>query len=783
MKEMIRSRKAVIMAGGEGSRLRPLTCNIPKPMTRICGRPVLEHILELLKKHEFSEAAVTLMYLPQEIKENFPSEEYKGIFLNFIEEDTPLGTAGSVKNAAKNYDEPFLVISGDAVCDFDIGEIFRAHEKSGCAATIVAKRVKDPGEYGLLKTESGRVCGFIEKPAYSQAVSDLANTGVYILAPECMELVPDGEKYDFAKELFPKMLEKGMQIAVYEEKGYWCDIGDIGSYIRCQRDILFGRAPMYEEEKRDRFGSVIKSEGLEKAVIEPPVYIGRGVKIAEGAVIESGSVLDDGCVVGKGVHIKNSIILENSVVEDMASISGAIVCSYAKCGKKSMMFEGAVLGSHSELGKNSRINPGIKVWQGKKVGANEVVDGHVKVSSGAGSRFDEDGISALEKGAASAQFYAKVGAAAVTSFKKEYITVGCYPSKACRAAKQALISGIQSAGCDSIDFGEDIFGAFAFGMSFGGFDAGIYIFSGEGGAPKVRVYERGGIPASRGVERGIEKAISAGEFSVCEEDGYGEGYTMNGNSAIYRATLKKLGKNIFRGKKVAIHSDNAEIKKVIEGVLGRKGEEKFADVEIVCNANGECSISEGDAVLSGELLLEVCCISEFEKGKNVALWYGAPRVFDEIAKEYGARVERYLECPADESDASARKLAEGQLWSRDPLMRVVTAAAYMEEKKLGVKSMLERVIPIAVKSDTVAVSGNINPGKIVGELEGEEITAKSIGEGKILKVKDGYVVVRPLKRGEGIKITAEASKYETASEICGDFVKMIKAKNGETIDR
>lgn len=176
--------KAVIMAGGEGTRLRPLTCDIPKPMARLCGRPVMEYILDLLKTAGTTEAVVTMRYLPQVITDYFQDGEYKGIKLHFVEEDRPLGTAGSVKNAVPDEQEDILVISGDALCDFDLSAAFQFHKSTQAAATLVLAHVGDPREYGLVLTEpSGKIRGFVEKPGWAQAVTDAANTGIYIVSP------------------------------------------------------------------------------------------------------------------------------------------------------------------------------------------------------------------------------------------------------------------------------------------------------------------------------------------------------------------------------------------------------------------------------------------------------------------------------------------------------------------------------------------------------------------------------------------------------------------------
>ncbi|MFR9190746.1 MAG: NDP-sugar synthase [Anaerotruncus massiliensis (ex Togo et al. 2019)] len=234
--------KAVIMAGGQGSRLRPLTENVPKPMARLCGRPVVEYILELLAENGIFESVLTLQYLPERLTGHFEGAEFAGVKLSFCEEEAPLGTAGSVKNALGAPDGPALVISGDALCDFPLRQAAEAHRESGAAVTIVTAKVDDPREYGLVVAdETDRITGFVEKPSYAQATSELANTGIYILSPEAVNMIPEGRKFDFASDLFPAMLERGMLLKNCTLSGYWCDIGDLGAYRRAQADLLAGR--------------------------------------------------------------------------------------------------------------------------------------------------------------------------------------------------------------------------------------------------------------------------------------------------------------------------------------------------------------------------------------------------------------------------------------------------------------------------------------------------------------------------------------------------------------
>ena len=231
--------KAVVMAGGEGTRLRPLTSNQPKPMVPIVGKPCMEHVIDLLRRHGVDDIVVTLAFMPQAIRSYFGDGSAHGVRIRYSVEETPAGTAGSVKLAEEELDEPFLVISGDALCDIDLTALIRAHEERESVVTIALKSVDNPLEFGIVVTDSdGRIERFLEKPSWSQVFTDTINTGIYVMDPEALRNVPEDEPYDFSKQLFPLLLEKGRPMYGHVVEGYWKDIGNLDQYREANFDAL-----------------------------------------------------------------------------------------------------------------------------------------------------------------------------------------------------------------------------------------------------------------------------------------------------------------------------------------------------------------------------------------------------------------------------------------------------------------------------------------------------------------------------------------------------------------
>lgn len=235
--------KAVIMAGGEGTRLKAVTGDLPKPMVPMLGKPMMEHIILLLKRHGFTDICAAVKYRAEDIMNYFGDGKQLGVRMQYRVEAQALGTAGGVKNCRDFYgNEDFLVISGDAACDFDLSALVREHRRRKAAVTLALCRHPEPLSYGLTVTDSeGSIKAFIEKPQWGRVVTDLVNTGIYILSPRAMELVPEDRSFDFAKELFPLLMEKGMPLLGVPMDGYWCDVGSPLSYYKCCADALEGK--------------------------------------------------------------------------------------------------------------------------------------------------------------------------------------------------------------------------------------------------------------------------------------------------------------------------------------------------------------------------------------------------------------------------------------------------------------------------------------------------------------------------------------------------------------
>jgi mannose-1-phosphate guanylyltransferase len=360
------SLPAVILVGGQGTRLRPLTERIRKDMLPLVDRPLLAYTFEHLCRHGVSRGVISCGYLPTQIQEHFGSS-YGDLELTYRIEDEPLGTAGGIAFAASEIDETFFALNGDSLRDADLGEIVRVHRKTGAKATILLTPVADPSRYGLVRlAPDGRVSTFLEKPRPEEIDTNLINAGLYVLEPEVLDLVPRGRPVSIERDVFPRLAEEGSVYGIALD-GYWLDVGTPESYLQAHRDVLERSFPT---EIGDALGPdfmLVDSRATVHpgARLVPPVYVGPGAVIEEGA--RAGSL----AVVGAGSRLARGSLVENAVVGARVTIGAATVVIGSIVG------DGAELGPGCEVRSLAVVGPGVKLGRGNaldhglRIGADE----------------------------------------------------------------------------------------------------------------------------------------------------------------------------------------------------------------------------------------------------------------------------------------------------------------------------------------------------------------------------------------------------------------------------
>jgi mannose-1-phosphate guanylyltransferase/phosphomannomutase len=448
--------KAVIMAGGEGTRLRPLTSNMPKPMMHLANRPMMEHIVQLLQRHGFDDIVVTVAFMANNIRSYFGDGSEFGVRMVYATEETPLGTAGSVRNAMDELDERFLVISGDVLTDIDLSKIVAFHEERGALATIGLTAVENPLEFGIVITnEDGSIERFLEKPGWGQVFSDTVNNGIFVLEPEIFDYIAPDRPVDFSSEVFPKLLEESRPLYGFTCEGYWEDVGTLAAYVSAHKDILDGRVEVDVPGFR-LDGGIWLGEGAE---IDPGARIDGPAVIGDHCRVEAGARLGPYSVLGNNVMVRSEAQLDRTVVHDSAYVGQGVRLLGTVVGRNSDLRTGArcddgvVLGDQCFIGAGAHIGTDVKVYPFKTVEAGAVVNQSlVWESKGSRTLFGADGVSGLANVDITPELATRVAMAYATTLKKgATVCTSRDSSRSARMLKRSIMAGLNAAGINVDD--------------------------------------------------------------------------------------------------------------------------------------------------------------------------------------------------------------------------------------------------------------------------------------------------------------------------------------------
>lgn len=511
--------KAVVMAGGEGTRLRPLTSMRPKPMVPIVNQPVMQHILGLVKHHGITEVVATLAFMPQVIEDYFGDGDEWGMELTYAVEESPLGTAGSVKNASEALDETFLVISGDALTDIDLTEVIEFHKAKGGVVTIALKRVPDPLEFGVVITaEDGKIERFLEKPSWGQVFSDTINTGIYVVDPVVFDYIPEGKPFDFSSELFPLLMEKGYDLYGCIVEGYWADVGSLENYVEVHRDILDGKARIFVPGAKTK-NDVWVGPGADihpSVEMGPKVVIGANTKVRAGAKLRPYTVIGDNCLIGLDAELEHSIVWNDSFVGARSSVRGAVLCHSVDIRAGARVEQGAVLGDESTVGHGASVSNDVQVYPYKRIEAGALVSSSlIWESRGVRSLFGEDGIAGLVNIDVTPEIAMRAAQAFGTLMPgKAHLVVSRDPSNASRMVKRAMIAGLNATGCHVRDLRVASPAVTRFTARDTRASGGIHISAADNDPQSLEIhfYDSKGIDLSSGMEKKVERLYFRQEF-------------------------------------------------------------------------------------------------------------------------------------------------------------------------------------------------------------------------------------------------------------------------------
>ena len=569
------------MAGGEGSRLRPITSTRPKPLVPVVNRPILWHVLRLLKRNDFTEANITLHYLADQVTMTFGEGKDVGIPLNYSFEDKPLGTAGSVKAVEESLSGTFLVISGDVMTDFDLSEIVAYHKKKGAAVTIGLTRVPNPLEYGvILSEEDGKVTKFLEKPNWSEVFSDTVNTGIYVIEPEVLKQIQSDKAYDFSKDLFPKLLKEGFPIYSKILDGYWCDVGMPSQYIGAHYDILSGKTKVEIPGKQISPGvwQEDQSDNLKDARIAGPCLIGSRTTIGRGAVVGPMSCIGSNVTVESNAVVSRSIVYDFAYIGKDAEAKGCVIGKSSVLRPRSRAFEGSVIGDGTQLGTGSEIAQNVRVWPDKNIESGATV--RINLVWGMSWQrkiFGSRGVIGLANIEITPETTAKLGAAFGTfTGTKGKIAAARDTLRSSRMLKRSFIAGLISTGSTVYNLEAAPIAMTRLGIVTNGLDGGVY-FSASSSEPEytlIQFFDGKGYNISVDSQRKMENVLFKEEIHRSANEELSDIFNLPQIREYYEETILRNvdSKPILEAKpRIVVDSSLGPASLTVPDILSRLG--------------------------------------------------------------------------------------------------------------------------------------------------------------------------------------------------------------------
>ncbi|NJD01893.1 MAG: nucleotidyltransferase [Ruminiclostridium sp.] len=814
--------KAVIMAGGEGTRLRPLTCNRPKPMVPVGNKPVMEHIIELLKKHHLNEVAVTLQYMPDLIREYFGDGSEYGMKIRYYVEQTPLGTAGSVKNAEDFLNDTFVVISGDALTDIDITEAIRFHQRKNSIATIVLKKVDIPLEYGVVVTDDeGRITRFLEKPSWGEVFSDTVNTGIYILNPEVLKYFYKNEMFDFSKDLFPILMKEKRPMFGFITEDYWCDIGDLKAYVQSHFDIMNGLVKLNIPGKLVKEGIWVEdgAEIDEDATLNPPCIIGKNSKIKKGSTIHSFSVIGENNIIDERSCIKRSIIWKNCIIARNVQLRGSVICNKVHLRDGVSTFEQSVIGDDTVVRENAIIKPNIKIWPNKMIEqGTEVNSNLVWGSKFTRTIFGNRGIAGEINVDITPEYASKLGAAyGAVNKGKCRIGVSCDDTTTAQMIRISFIAGLLSAGIDVYDFGKMLLPVTRSAIRFYKMNGGIHISTSTEDAARLYIdfLDKNGSNIDRGTERKIENAFIREDFSRCEGECIKGIKEITGYSDFY---LKSIINNVKSGRmnyKIALNSRSPFIAGIMKNLLEELGCEVEANnLRLVNTKTMRQSMTSSDVkfftshikmgkfdmgvsiedtsekmmlvdskgrIITEDVFIALISLILFRtiQGGTVVVPISASSVIERLAGENNGRVIRTKTSQQDlMGKIMGREVKEEMLeqftMHFDAVAGLVKILDFIAVNNLRLSELVDMIPEFHISRQEVECPWDAK-GKVIRSII-QESGNESIEtlEGVKIHQNDGWVLVLPDAEQPLCRVISESYSAEFADELTNIYAKKIR---------
>lgn len=817
--------KAIVLAGGLGTRLHPLTVNIPKPMVPIANQPMMEYVIYLLRKHKFKDITALLYHQPEIIKNYFGDGSRFGVNLSYVEAKEDYGTAGAVKFAAqsfKNLNEPVLIISADLITDFDLEAVVKFHQEKKAAATLVLTRVANPLPYGIvIADQAGRIKRFLEKPSWSEVFSDTINCGIYVLDPAVISAIPAGRSVDFSQDLFPKLLADQQPLFGYIAEGLWKDIGGLAEYGRAHADIAGGKP--VQIARGAEIASSVRREGV--------VIVGEKSFVADEALLAEVSI-GRNCQIGRGAQLRHCVLWDDVTIGAEARLEKAIVGRGAVIGDRCCLEEGVVIGEECNIGKDVDVKPYVKIWPNKVIEEGATVSrSMVWRERWSRNIFGPYGVTGLCNVELTPEFAASLGAAyGAVLGKGAYISTSRDSHKSSRMIYRALIAGVLSAGVNVSNLEEIPIPVNRYELkalkSRGGFHVRKSPYDPQ--VIDIKFFDENGMDLTSAREKKIERVYSGEEYRRVgiEETGelsfpfhrvaesYKEGalscvnreaiaaarfkvvvdYAYSSASSIFPAILGELGIEVIA---LNAHIDETKITKTKQAFeksleqLSQIVKSLGADLGVMLDTGAEKVFicDERGTLMRGDHELAVMAVlaGKATKSAQIAVPVRASRVLDRLGKQFGFKVVRTKTSARDMMEVSSRPgitmVGENLGGFIFPEFQTAFDAMFTTVKLLEltartgaklseISAAVPKIVMIWRDVSCAPAKKGLVLRKIVDEVKDEEV---DLTDG--VKIFDGedWVLVLPDPARPIIHVCAEADNETSAQKLINRYIEKIDA--------
>jgi mannose-1-phosphate guanylyltransferase/phosphomannomutase len=821
--------KAVVLAGGEGTRLRPLTASQPKPMLPIVNRPMMEHVLRLLGEHGFDDVVVTVAFLADQVRSYFGDGSELGVNVSYAVEESPLGTAGSVGNARELLDDTFLVIAGDALTDIDLSEVVTAHKKRDSFATIALKRVENPTEFGIVITrEDGSIERFLEKPTWGQVFSDTINTNIYVLEPEIFDLIPPAEAVDFSEHVFPRVLDRNDVLVGHVVDGYWEDVGTIEAYRRVHQDVVDGRValeiPGFEVQD-----GVWVGEGAEispDAVITGPAIVGENSRVAAGARIGPYTVLGDDVVVRSEAELVHTIVHDHAYIGSSVRLQGTVVGRSSDLRLGVRTDPGVVIGDDCFVGEHAVIGPDVRIFPNKTIEDGAVVTTSLVFESRAArTLFGRRGVRGLANVDVSAEMAVRLAMAYGSTLKKgSIVTTGRDTSRTARALKRAVMAGLNLTGINVMDLELAPLPLTRFQVRSERAQGGIALRldPDDPDVVELRFFDAHGGDIDEGMQRRIERQMSRGDFRRAFGGDVGDIWFPPRAIEYYTAALERSVEASHvreRNFKVVLDYSHGAVSQLMPNVLAKVGADVLtvnpfaateqataaaasmheraehvgdlvrgsgSDFGLVIAPDGEVAtmIDDQGRTLSHPraLLALSVLLAERKPGVRIAVPISTSAHLDRLVSERGGTVVHtqlshasLLEAARTENVALAADGAGGYAWpdflpALDATATLVHILDVLAASPRTLSHVVDEVPEPAVVHDVVDTPWDRKGAVMRSLVESANRDEVVLVDGVKITVGDGWVLVVPDPEGPSTHVWAEGPSEEAARRLAAVYV-------------